>query len=100
MTDVVYDMDNLQQSAKPSELETVTIENRAGIPQSITREISYTTTKAESYSESSSMAIDVAVEVLMAPKGSPVALGQGFQQLLIVFVVRYLSGPFIYVYTK
>ena len=75
MTDIQYDMDNLMQTAKPAELETVTIENRGGIPQTISREISYTTTKTESNSKTSGTSTTVEVEVLVAPKGMPVALG-------------------------
>ena len=75
MTDIQYDMDNLMQTAKPTELETVTVENRGGIPQTISREISYTTTKAESHSKTRGTVTDVAVEVLIAPKGSPKAAG-------------------------
>ena len=75
MTDIQYDMDNLMQTAKPAELETVTIENRGGIPQTISREISYTTTKTESNSKTSGTSTTVEVEVTIAPKGSPKALG-------------------------
>ena len=68
-------MDNLMQTAKPTELETVTIENKGGIPQTISRDISYTTTKTETNSKTSGSSTTVEVLVTVAPKGSPTALG-------------------------
>ena len=75
MTDIQYDMDNLMQTAKPTELETVTIENRGAIPQTISRDISYTTTKTLSHTKTSGTSTTVEVEVTTAPQGSPKAAG-------------------------
>ena len=52
-----------------------TVQNRGGIPQTITREIEYTTTKSDSFSASGAVAIDVSVQVTMQIPFTPVHVG-------------------------
>ena len=52
-----------------------TVQNRGGIPQTITRDIEYTVTQSDSFSTSGAMAIDVSVEVTMQIPFTPVFVG-------------------------
>ena len=75
MTNVIFDMENMITTREPGQLEVTTVQNRGGIPQTITREIEYTTTQSDSFSASRAIAIDVAVEITMKIPFTPVHVG-------------------------
>ena len=62
LTDIEFDMDNMISQSEPGQLEVTAVQNRGSIPQTVTREISYTTASSESYSSSRSLALDVSVK--------------------------------------
>ena len=75
MTDVVFDMENMISVTKPGQLEVTTVQNKAGIPQTVTREIAYSTTSSMEFSTASSLAIDVSVTVTMKIPFTPIFVG-------------------------
>ena len=75
MTDVVFDMDNMISNTEPGQLEVTTVQNRGGIPQTVTREIEYTVTTSENWATTVGIAVDVSVEIVMLIPATPVLLG-------------------------
>ena len=62
MTDIQFDMDNMITQSEPGQLEVTAVQNSGSIPQTVTREISYTTSSSESFSKTNSLALDVSVQ--------------------------------------
>ena len=51
------------------------MQNRGGIPQTVTREMEYTVTTSESFASSTAIAVDVSVTIVMMIPTTPVLVG-------------------------
>ena len=75
MTDVVFDMENMISTTKTGQLEMTMVQNRGSIPQTVTREITYTVVTSESFATSAAIALDVSVEITMQIPFTPIMAG-------------------------
>ena len=63
LADVMYDFNNMEKKAEPTEMNSALLENYSHIPQTVVRTISYTEERASSFDFGTSVEAGVAVEV-------------------------------------
>ena len=63
ISDVMYDFNNMEKKAEPTEMNSAVLENYSHIPQTVTRTISYTEERAFSFDFGTSISVGISVEV-------------------------------------
>ena len=63
ISEITYDLENMEKTADPVEMNTATLENYSHIPQTVTRTISYTEEKTFSFDMGASVESGLSVEV-------------------------------------
>lgn len=75
MTNFYFEMDKIKKKRESATIESVTVVNQGSIPQTITREVSYTKVTSNSLAETNANSWGVSTEFRMKIPHTPVFLG-------------------------